>query len=86
MYRIYYLYGSAYNRFLYLNVVFYLTGFYYSFDGIICFTIRPTNFWKWPNAKINDTTRTGKKIFGRLRLTHPAPAIEPGGRIELCDQ
>ena len=27
-----------------------------------------------------------KKIFGRLRLIHPAPAIEPGGRIEVCDQ
>ena len=25
------------------------------------------------------------RFFVRLRLTHPTPGIEPGGRIEVCD-
>jgi len=51
------------SRFLYSNVVFLETGFDCGFDGIICYMIRSTNFWKWSNAKMNGATNTAKKKF-----------------------
>jgi len=51
------------SGFLYSNWVFLETDFYCGFDEIICFTIRSTYFWKWSNAKMNDTTRTASFFF-----------------------
>ena len=67
------------SGFLYSNVLFLETGFYCGFDGIICFTIRSTNFSKKSYAKMNTTKTAKKNLFcSRYKIdpVTPQPASE----------